>query len=94
MGRITDDPRHRIRFGLAACPGDDADDADEDSLANMTVSYWEGVHAAAHRSPSLWLEVIIEDRVVGPEVLHLIADHDCGITDSRELTASSWSFRS
>lgn len=39
------------------------------------------VHATIQYSPSAWVEIIVEDRLLGPEVLRRIADHDCGIAD-------------
>lgn len=41
----------------------------------------ENVHATAHYSPSAWVELVVEDRLIGPEILRRIVDHDCGIVD-------------
>lgn len=41
----------------------------------------DNVHATVHYTPSAWVELVIEDRLIGPEILRRIMDHDCGIVD-------------
>lgn len=54
-----------------------------DSLESLVsgLKALNNVHATMHYSPSAWVEIIVEDRLLGPEVLRRIADHDCGIAD-------------
>lgn len=51
-----------------------------ESLA-VDLEAFDNVHAAAHHSPSPWIELIVEDRLIGPEILSRIADNGCGIAD-------------
>ncbi|WP_336364823.1 hypothetical protein [Halalkalicoccus salilacus] len=54
-----------------------------DSLESLVsdLKALNNVHATIHYSPSAWIELIVEDRLLGPEVLRRIADQDCGIAD-------------
>lgn len=42
---------------------------------------FDNVHATAHYIPSAWVELVVEARLIGPEILRRIVDHDCGIVD-------------
>lgn len=55
-----------------------------DSAESLVTSLktFDNVHATAHHSPSTWIELIVEDRLIGSEIRRRIVDHGCEIVDS------------
>ena len=54
-----------------------------DSLESLVTSLktFDNVHTTAHHSPSTWVELIVEDRLIGSEIRCRIVDHGCEIVD-------------
>lgn len=55
-----------------------------DSVESLVTSLktFDNVHATTHYSPSTWIELIVEDRLIGSEIRRRIVDHGCEIVDS------------
>lgn len=55
-----------------------------DSVESLVTSLktFDNVHVTTHDSPSTWIELIVEDRLIGSEIRRRIVDHGCEIVDS------------
>lgn len=54
-----------------------------DSLDSLVTSLKtvDNAHATTHHTPSTWVELIVEDRLIGSEIRRRIVDHGCEIVD-------------